>query len=316
MNQLRQEQVRNLINTGLMFGNEQNNDRAIDCTVVLGGARSGTSLVAGTLHHLGVFLGDKATAPVFEDLRLGRAFESKALAQAREAIDEYSRGHANWAFKRPASINYFKLIESELPPRRYVFVFRDIFSTANRNRLSVGLDIVKGLGRALEDNRRLVRHVQATSSPWMMCSYDKILRRPDEFVEALIAFAHLDPDDGQRKKALEFIRPDPVDYLDSSRNTRAVGRLDRLTAGVVSGWAKYVNRDADTVVELLINGSQVDSQTATLLRKGIKEQGRHPTGKCGFRFILTEPLQSGDSVEVRVSDDIRSLNPGTVTFKP
>jgi len=316
MNKPDSEQIRPLVNTGFVFGNEDRNDTAIGCTVVLGGARSGTSLLAGTLHHLGVHMGDRATPPVFEDLRLSGALEDRNLDIVRATVRAYSESHSNWGFKRPGAIEYFKLLESELPERRYIFVFRDIFATANRNRLSVGLDILKGLDRALDDNRRLVRHVQSTSSAWMLCSYDKILQRPEEFVEALIAYAHLDPSVEQRQKAVEFIRPDPVDYIENSRNTRGIGTLDQISARVVAGWAKYVNRDSDAVVELIINGKVVDSQKAVGEREDVKNAGRHPTGRCGFKFRLDEPLQPGDQVEVRVSDEIRSLNPGPLTFKP
>jgi len=316
MNKPDSEQIRPLVNTGFVFGNEDRNDTAIGCTVVLGGARSGTSLLAGTLHHLGVHMGDRATPPVFEDLRLSGALEDRNLDIVRATVRAYSESHSNWGFKRPGAIEYFKLLESELPERRYIFVFRDIFATANRNRLSVGLDILKGLDRALDDNRRLVRHVQSTSSAWMLCSYDKILQRPEEFVEALIAYAHLDPSVEQRQKAVEFIRPDPVDYIENSRNTRGIGTLDQISARVVAGWAKYVNRDSDAVVELIINGKVVDSQKAVGEREDVKNAGRHPTGRCGFKFRLDEPLQPGDKVEVRVSDEIRSLNPGPLTFKP
>lgn len=316
MNKPDSEQIRPLVNTGFVFGNEDRNDKAIGCTVILGGARSGTSLLAGTLHHLGVHMGDRATPPVFEDLRLSGALEDRNLDIVRATVRAYSESHSNWGFKRPGAIEYFKLLESELPERRYIFVFRDIFATANRNRLSVGLDILKGLDRALDDNRRLVRHVQSTSSAWMLCSYDKILQRPEEFVEALIAYAHLDPSVEQRKKAVEFIRPDPVDYIENSRNTRGIGTLDQISARVVAGWAKYVNRDSDAVVELIINGKVVDSQKAVGEREDVKNAGRHPTGRCGFKFRLDEPLQPGDQVEVRVSDEIRSLNPGPLTFKP
>ena len=315
-NRTREQQVQPLVNTGFIFGNEDSNDKSIGCTVVLGGARSGTSLVAGTLHYLGVHMGDRAAPPVFEDLRLSQAFENHDMDLVREAVGEYSAHQSWWGFKRPGAIDYFRLLESTFPKRRYIFIFRDIFATANRNRLSVGLDIVKGLERALDDNRKLVRRIQSTASAWMLCSYDKILHRPDEFIDAVIAYSNLEPSDAQKKKALEFIRPDPVDYIDSSRNTRAVGKLDRVSAKKIAGWVKYVNRDVDPVVELFINGTLTDSQAASTLREDIKKAGRHPTGQCGFKFTLNKALNSGDVVEVRVTDEIRSLNPGPVTFQP
>ncbi|MDH4317299.1 MAG: hypothetical protein OEV64_02825, partial [Desulfobulbaceae bacterium] len=35
--------------------------------VVFGVPRSGTSVIAGVLHHLGVFMGEEAHPPVYED---------------------------------------------------------------------------------------------------------------------------------------------------------------------------------------------------------------------------------------------------------
>lgn len=310
------DHVQSLVNTGFVFGNEGRNGPSVACTVVLGGARSGTSLIAGAMHHLGVFMGEKASPPVFEDLRLSRALEDRKSDRIRATVREYAANHRQWGFKRPGAIDYFDRLEEALPARRYICIFRDIFATANRNRLSVGLDMIKGLDRALQDNESLVRCVRSTSSSWMLCSYEKILQRPREFIDALIAYAHLDVGEDAQRRALKFIRPDPVDYLDSSRNTRAVGKLERVSANQVAGWVKYVNRDTDPVVELFVNGNLVERQKAVSPRPDIKESGRHPTGRCGFEFRLKDELKSGDRVDVRVTDEIRNLNPDPVTFQP
>ncbi|MDQ3797346.1 MAG: hypothetical protein M3294_07255, partial [Pseudomonadota bacterium] len=45
--------------------------------IVLGVARGGTSMVAGALSKLGVYMGDAITGVVFEDLTLSRAVERR-----------------------------------------------------------------------------------------------------------------------------------------------------------------------------------------------------------------------------------------------
>src|SRR5690606_35983563 len=74
--------------------------------VVVGTARGGTSMIAGALHHLGVFTGDKSHPPVYEDVRLAAAFEAGDLAEARKIAAEYSQRGSRRAWKRPSSINY------------------------------------------------------------------------------------------------------------------------------------------------------------------------------------------------------------------
>ena len=58
--------------------------------IVLGLARGGTSLVAGALESLGVFMGDGSCPPVFEDLRIGEAIAQGRFSAVDGIIEDYN----------------------------------------------------------------------------------------------------------------------------------------------------------------------------------------------------------------------------------
>lgn len=71
--------------------------------IVLGCARSGTSMIAGVLHHLGVSVGRRHDDATFEDIDLSLAFENHKFDEAESIIAEYNEAHDVWAWKRPGT---------------------------------------------------------------------------------------------------------------------------------------------------------------------------------------------------------------------
>ena len=69
-----------LVNTGLypIGARPTAGDKTI---VVVGVARGGTSVVAGGLAAMGIFMGEKAYPPVFEDLRLTKGDRGRGLVR-------------------------------------------------------------------------------------------------------------------------------------------------------------------------------------------------------------------------------------------
>ena len=294
-----------LVNDGILYLNcDGSANREIRCAVVVGSARGGTSLAAGVMHHLGIFMGRRATAPVYEDVYLSKALESGRTGKARKIIQSYSSEHEIWGFKRPGLIHYFGRVESLFPPGRYIVMFKDLISIVNRNRISVGSDVRKALDRAINDNRRLIECVNATQMPLMLCSYEKVVSKPDRFVDALIDYLRIKPSPQARRKAINFIQRDPPRYIDGTRTNKSVGNLDRVEGSRVSGWAKYLHRNKPPTVELLVNGELIDRTVAEIYRRDVLEAGKHPTGKCGFKFELDNPLSESDLVSVKVLDDV------------
>ncbi|MDP5209206.1 hypothetical protein [Microbulbifer sp. 2205BS26-8] len=285
--------------------------------VVVGVARGGTSIVAGTLHALGLPMGDKCYAPVYEDLRLSLAFEGRSEEQFSNVVAEYNVSHASWGWKRPSMLSDLEEIESELRNPHFIFVFRDLFSVANRNSISMKLDIKRGLRNVLDDYILLIDFLQSTKCPAMAISSDKVVRFKKEFVKQLVRFSGLSPTAHQLEKALCFISHDPQDYLDKTRITKSRGKvnIDLLKTGLLRGWARGVHHLNPVTVEVVVNGEVVASTEANIYREDLHKPSVHPTGKCGYEIDL-KPLGVAplDVINIRVRDDVNPLNAQPIQF--
>jgi hypothetical protein len=277
--------------------------------IVLGVARGGTSMVAGALSKLGVYMGDAITGVVFEDLTLSRAVERRDKHQVRQIINDRNQRFRIWGWKRPSSIDYIGNLESEFRNPIYVVVFRDIFSIANRNRLSMSIDVVSNMRRSLAEYLKIIEFLEQSKAPCMLVSYDKAINNKEGFVRYLARFVGID-NEASLRAAIESIQPASVKYLNASRNNRSMGCLDRVSADIVSGWAKWYHPGKDAVkVQLLVNGQELMRTQANEFREDVQMNGKQITGRCGFSFFLPEQsrLQHGDEVRVRVIGDIYDL---------
>ena len=125
--------------------------------VVNGVARSGTSLVAGALHHLGLFLGDHSIDPVYEDQCLGRALDEGEKKDLQRIVADYNSRHNVWGYKLPGKLSKIQNLNKLLRNPIYIFTFKDIFSIANRNRISLNVPLIHGMKNALSDYKDLLR---------------------------------------------------------------------------------------------------------------------------------------------------------------
>lgn len=286
--------------------------------VVVGTPRSGTSLVAGSLAHLGLFMGDKAVAPVYEDHRLCKAFEgdSKTDEDPSDILHEYNEANDVWGFKRPAALHYLQTIHDTVRNPIYIVIFRDLFAIANRNKISMNTDIVTNMKRTLKEYKAIVTFLEKANPRALLVSNEKILHDKENFVHAVNSFGGLNANKTQINAALDFINPNPEQYLESSRITKAIGTLDKITPKAVAGWAKYLYHDRPAQVTLFVNDDEIMTIPAINPRADLKEKAVHPTGECGFIFHLEQPLNAGDIVRVQVQNDIRDLRNSPRTFTP
>ena len=285
--------------------------------VVVGVARGGTSIVAGALATLGLPMGERCHPPVFEDLRLSLAFEAQSEETFETVVADYNAAHAAWGWKRPSTLAKLDRLEGALRNPHFIFVFRDLFSIANRNAISMNLGLDKGLRRALEDYGKIVDFLERTRSPAMLVSSDKVVRFKQEFVQQLVDFTGLKPEAQQREAALQFISPDPVDYLDKTRITKARGtvNVDLLRTGMLRGWARLAHHTRPVTIEVEANGEVVARVEAKLYREDLQKAGIHPTGECGFELDLKSlGLSPTDSLNIRVAGDVRPLHAQRIQF--
>jgi hypothetical protein len=272
--------------------------------IVIGVARGGTSIIAGSLKHLGLFMGN-ACDPVFEDTRLSLAFEKQAKEKFESVIVDYNNKHDVWAWKRPSSLNDLPSIAKKLRNPHFVFVFRDLLSVANRNKISMKHGVVGSLEAAFNDYKKIVRFIKKTSHPALLISSEKAVKYKKEFIESLIEFAALHPTAEQIELVNAFITPEPTSYLKTSRIDRVTGWVDakRLQIGLLFGWAYQTHNKSTVELSIFVNGELLKTVSASAFCKEF--QGKiHPTGDCAFSLNLAAfGVSPTDLIEVKAKGD-------------
>lgn len=301
-----------LENSGIKFIGHESVLKAEEKTfVVIGVARGGTSLAAGSFDKLGIFTGDQSHEPVYEDVKLSSAYESNNDKLAKEVIKDYNDRYKVWAFKRPGSINYLEKLDSDLRNPIYFIIFKDFFSIANRNNISMKSDILKSLDNAFSDYKKILDFIENNSINGFLLSYEKVMNKKENFIDLLknlIGEKNITKE--QYESALEFIEPNPKKYLDATRITKSVGVIDVVNSEYISGWAKYVHDlNKSCEVELILNDNVVVKTVANQFRQDLKDKNMHNTGLCGFKIPVSQfSLKKGDKVSVKVCDDVEFLN--------
>jgi hypothetical protein len=309
--------ISKLENSGIRYiGNEELMNAEEKTLIVVGIARGGTSLIAGTFHHLGVFTGDKSVSPVFEDTRLANEFETKNIEKANSIIEEYNTKEKMWLFKRPQAINYLNEINKSVRNPIYLFIFKDIFAVSNRNSISMKTDVTTGLKKAHDDYLKIIQFIEEYTLNALLLSYEKIMLNKTSFVDSMIQLIGEDKvSNEQRESALDFIEPNPKEYIDKSRITKTAGRIGKIEKTKIIGWAKYVYTDKIAEVELYINDVLIKTTIAKDFRQNVLDAKQHKTGYCGYFFDLSDmPLNNLDKVSVKVTDDVLFLNGSDTVF--
>jgi hypothetical protein len=300
-----------LINKGVAaVGQPRSDDAPI---VVIGTGRGGTSMLAGALAKLGVFMGERAYPPVYEDVGLSEAFEEKDYRQVSRIASAYNKSYPRWGWKRPSAIAYLDDVERLLPEPSYVFIFKDIFSIAQRNSISMLSEFLPVMERVLDQYSLALKFLRENTPPALMVSYDKAVSYPDHLIDTLIHTYKINATEEQRAQAIEFIRPNPKDYLDASRVTKAHGRLGGVRHRKIFGWARYVHTENPAEVEIFVNDHSLGVITADHSRKDLIERFGEP---CAFFFELPEDIliKSGDFIRARVVNEVEDLDNSPLTY--
>jgi len=290
------------VNTGIAILREPDKDAQEKTIVVLGLARGGTSMIAGALHHLGVYMGDPFNNITYEDRVLSPLVEAGRTEQVKDLIITRNDQYPIWGWKRPSSLHFIGELERFFRNPVYVVVFRDILSIASRNKISMLTDLIQNMRQSTNQYADLVKFIERSKAPCMLVSYDKALANSKTFVRELAGFVRL-RDKQAMEAAINFIEPNPEQYLEDCRITRSTGMLERVSESKVSGWVKGahdLSLRRILEVQLIINHKEVQRAKANLLRSDLVEKGIHPTGRCGFNFVLPNHLHLKDNDEVRV----------------
>ncbi|MFC4252580.1 sulfotransferase [Sinimarinibacterium flocculans] len=278
--------------------------------VVAGLARSGTTMVAGALHHLGIdMMGGAAANAVYEDLELSRALEAGDTGPIRRLVAIRNAAGRPWGWKRPSSLGALGELERHFTNPRYVVVFRDMLAIATRNRVSMRANVVDNLAASYRQYGVLLEWVRQVRAPTMLVSYEKAMLDKAAFVSALATFAGADA--AGCTQAVRFIRRDSPRYLRASRNWGGKGRLGRADCEAIAGWACWPDRGEAVDVRISVNGRTLATVTADLQRQDIRRRGLHASGNCGFLYRCgAGEVRAGDVVTARIAGDVIDL-PGS-----
>ena len=270
--------------------------------IILGLPRSGTSMVAGALHYLGIFMGERHDSVVFEDVVLSSAVEGKQKATMLEIIKRYDQAHPIWGWKRPSSINFINKISREFRNPHFIIVFRDIFAISNRQRISSATNLFSSLENTISEYRKLVDFIKNCDHPCLLLSYEKCLNNQELTIRKIAEFAGITNPE-KIKAAIDFVEPDPAKYLEATRVDRCIGQLEVVTSDKVEGWVRYVSKDEPVTVEMLVDGRSVGKTVANRARPDLDD------GNSGFSFDFANgcPLKSGCEIRVLTLHDQKDL---------
>jgi len=202
-------------------------------SVVVLGARSGTSLVAGMLHILGVDMGDEMRAPdatnptgYYEDLHFVKVtsdlieasksgvFETKNarnttlghLMNIRDVV--WKHEGPLWGFKAPGTIFVLPLYELFLRNPHYIVCRRDPVQVG-KSLKKMGhklpkskkswTEVGKGVQNALMKN--------TAGKKRFIVDFDVLMSSPEKIVDGLIEFLELKPDKKVREGAINLADP-------------------------------------------------------------------------------------------------------------
>lgn len=180
--------------------------------VVLGSPRGGTSLIAGSLKVLGVYMGENPTEQ-YEDPDFKLTPREAALARKRlsPVIARRNREHEFWGWKLPNNIYYIREVVGALINPVFIFVYRSPLEIARSSCKHDRRDWSKekaNLLRAAERHTAMVRAFQdelPESAEVHEFQLEAIQANPAAFADAIVRITNRDQE--FVPEVLSFINP-------------------------------------------------------------------------------------------------------------
>lgn len=184
--------------------------------VCLGTPRGGTSMVAGAIAGLGVFMGEDLPVNI-EDTQfnpdLAGGDGPEFIAQVKHAIAQRSATHTIWGWKYPRAGRYIERVCDLIPNPHFVVVFRDPLPSALRGARRPGLTpkaIAAASHKTIQSRLRIEMEnlslVYRLEKPTLMVSFEKAQTEPETFLEELAQFVGL-PVPQDVSPILRFMEP-------------------------------------------------------------------------------------------------------------
>lgn len=202
------------------------------CVVVIGPGRTGTSAIAGLLHHLGIFMGERLQEPcpnftpkgAFEDMEfkeittsivgpkwLEPSIPTNIYPESLKRICDFvakRQNYALWGIKHPNLCLVGQWVLPCLPNPHVIFTHRSVeascrsFSIAGQH----DADLVKKSQPIFFEGQRKISEVYC--GPRMDISFDDLVKNPYANALAISEFAcPVRPSDSTIRSASLFVEP-------------------------------------------------------------------------------------------------------------
>ncbi len=210
-----------MINPGFMLQNVQAHPEK-GCYIVVGLARGGTSSIASALHALGIFMGDLARPPNYEDRKLIACIPAanrlslmrRDWREFEATLRDYDRQHDWWGFKYPSLHGDLERIHAWLRNPRYIFIYRDVMAiSSRRSQIFPEHDHFRFMRDYLNKYAQIIRFAEKHAFPALHVSYEKVLTNTDEFAKALCEFCNIPFSPDNANSISGVITPSPEKYM-------------------------------------------------------------------------------------------------------
>ena len=262
--------------------------------IVTGLHRSGTTLVASVLRHVGIFMGAEINDVVHEDEAIAKILTARDNPALKRLIAERNANYGTWGFKFPMLCQSLSAADLGLFGDPHVIVpFRDPVSVAVRMSLSEYHQPVPALRAAVDELAETVTFLERLACPQLLLSYEKALIFPDDFINAILRFCGLPRSEALRQTLIRLIEPNRRSYIAQARRLYE-GVVDGITEGCLHGWCRLTGVDDAVTLELLVDDRPALTVRADAFRQDLLDAG-FGTGHHGFIADLTQTAAAGGS---------------------
>jgi hypothetical protein len=279
--------------------------------IVTGLHRSGTSLVAGVLREVGIFMGDQLNAVVHEDEVLAKMLIEQNFGALTHLIRERDSTYGTWGFKFPMLSKPLGPDELALFSDPHVIVpFRDPVSIAVRNSLSEYQQPMRALRTAVEEQTALLAFIERLECPSLLLSYEKSLVFPREFIETILRFCDLPGSDALCNRLIRLIEPNQQTYIAQVRRYYG-GVIDGMSDGYLHGWCRLTAASEPVTLEMLVDDRLKLTFVADRFRQDLLDAG-YGNGHHAFAIALRKfRLRASSIIRIKVAgQDVELENSG------
>ena len=282
--------------------------------VVLGTVHGGTSMIAGVLRLLGIYMGPNLDSThenkQFREALLGdRTAADRCLAPLRlftayrPLVRQYNQEHAVWGVKDPLLTFYLPLVARYWRNPLYILVLRNLFATAASQALHFQRPFEKRLTKVVASYRWLTRFAMAAKRPLLVINYEAAVRNREEVVQTLVDYCGVPVTTGRRQAALDFMdQQKGYQWLMDDNTATLVGFVEKVADQQVRGWAFNPQTEEPVTLALLHKGVEIGRTTARHPRPDVLENASFARLPCGFVFDVASHGKGLQLDAIRVID--------------